>query len=141
MDVSHTDRARAFLAQPGQRRIFVRDLVVASRIGAHRQERNGRQRVRINLDLLVVEDVRDLADRLENVLSYEHLVESAQALAGGPHVNLVETLAERLAEMCLADPRARTVLVRVEKLDVFIDAESVGVEILRVNEAPSPDIR
>ena len=43
----------------------------------------------------------------------------------------VETLAERIAEQCLADPRVQLARVRVEKLDVFPDAASVGVEIER----------
>jgi dihydroneopterin aldolase len=44
---------------------------------------------------------------------------------------LVETLAERLAAFCLKDSRVVAVRVRVEKLDVFADAASVGVEIVR----------
>ena len=46
-------------------------------------------------------------------------------------MNLVETLADRIAEMCLEDQRVRTARVRIEKLDVFADAESAGVEIER----------
>lgn len=122
----------------GRRRVFVRNLVLGARIGAYRRERNGRQRIRINLELIVVDEGKDLEDRLENVFNYERLAGAARELANGPHVNLVETLAERLAALCLADPRARTVLVRIEKLDVFADAESVGVEIRRDNPVPPP---
>jgi 7,8-dihydroneopterin aldolase/epimerase/oxygenase len=44
---------------------------------------------------------------------------------------LVETLAERVAADCLADPRAASVRVRIEKPDVIANAGSVGVEINR----------
>ena len=44
---------------------------------------------------------------------------------------LVETLAERIAEQCLADLRVQIARIRVEKLDVFADVGSVGVEIVR----------
>jgi dihydroneopterin aldolase len=44
----------------------------------------------------------------------------------------VETLAEQIAALCLEDRRVRVARVRVEKLDVFVDATSVGVEIERV---------
>ncbi|MBT4741452.1 MAG: dihydroneopterin aldolase, partial [Rhodospirillaceae bacterium] len=47
------------------------------------------------------------------------------------HINLVETLAERIAQTCLQHPDCDTVRVRIEKLDVFEDVESVGVEIER----------
>jgi dihydroneopterin aldolase len=47
------------------------------------------------------------------------------------HINLVETLAERVAEICLVPDDARDVRVRVEKLDIVPDAAAVGVEIHR----------
>ncbi|MGY9002825.1 MAG: dihydroneopterin aldolase, partial [Rhodospirillales bacterium] len=43
----------------------------------------------------------------------------------------VETLGDDIASMCLEDLRVRSVRVRIEKLDVFEDATSVGVEIER----------
>ena len=47
------------------------------------------------------------------------------------HVRLVETVASRLSETCLEDAGVLVVRVRVEKLDVFADMASVGVEIER----------
>jgi 7,8-dihydroneopterin aldolase/epimerase/oxygenase len=47
------------------------------------------------------------------------------------HVLLVETLAERIAESCLTDRRVHLARIRVEKLDVFPDSTSAGVEIER----------
>jgi dihydroneopterin aldolase len=47
------------------------------------------------------------------------------------HINLVETLADRIAKTCFEDGRIQGVKVRVEKLDVFKEAESVGIEIER----------
>ena len=114
-------------------RIFVRDLELPSLIGVHRHERDGKQRVRINLDLAVEDAADGVDDRLAGVVSYEQLIDKLRALVAAGHVNLVETLAERIAELCLADKRVRAVTVRVEKLDVFSDAASVGVEIERAN--------
>ena len=41
------------------------------------------------------------------------------------------TLADRIAELALADPRARRAEVTVEKLDVFPDADGAGVTVTR----------
>ena len=117
--------------EPGTHRMLVRDLVLACLIGVHRHERDGKQRVRVNLDLIVADPPEPLADRLADVVSYEDLVLRLRALAEAGHVNLLETLAERVAALCLAEPRVRRARVRVEKLDVFADAESVGIEIER----------
>ena len=99
--------------------------------------RQARQRVRINLDI-AVEDGPPAADRIDAVVSYEPMVLAAREIAAAGHIELLETLAERLAERCLADPRVRTARIRVEKLDAFPDAAAVGVEIERTRTVPSP---
>jgi len=120
-------------AASGTRHVFVRDLVVDCLIGVYAHEKEQPQRVRINLDLAVREGSAAVDDALDNVVDYEALVSGIGALVGRGHVNLVETLADDIAAMCLGDGRVRSARVRVEKLDVFDNAESVGVEIERFN--------
>ena len=115
----------------GLRHIFIRDLILPCNIGIHRHEKDAPQRVRINLDLLVREGETPINDAIGNVVCYEDIATGARAIVGTGHINLVETLAERLAAFCLQDSRVIMVRVRVEKLDVFPDAASVGVEIVR----------
>ena len=120
-------------AVPLTRQMFIRDLAVNMLIGVHRHERDGRQRVRINIDLTLIDDSGIDDDRLASVVSYETLVHEIRSMCNSGHVNLVETLAERIARLCFDDRRVRGAIVRVEKLDVFADTASVGVEIERFN--------
>ena len=120
-------------AERSLRHVFIRDLVLAGSIGVHRHEKESLQRVRINLDLAVDESGQSIDDDINNVICYEQLAESVGVIVGRGHVNLVETLAENIAAMCLEDLRVRSARVRVEKLDVLEGAESVGVEIERFN--------
>jgi 7,8-dihydroneopterin aldolase/epimerase/oxygenase len=117
------------------RHVFVRNLVLNCSIGIHQHERLAVQRIRVNLDLAVREGETNgkLDDELTNVVCYEDLTNGLRALASREHVNLVETLAEDVAAMCLDDDRVRSARVRIEKLDIVNDAESVGVEIERFN--------
>ncbi len=115
-------------------RIFVRDLVVPWEIGILDHEQGTPQRVRINLDLTVREADRFDADRYRQVVCYAGIVEDVRRLAGDGHINLVETLASRVAELCLADRRVEQVTVRAEKLDAIDDVGSVGIEITRAND-------
>ena len=115
------------------RHVFIRNLVLSCSIGIHGHEKAQEQRVRINLDLAVFEDGMVIDDDIHNVICYEKLATGAEEIAQGKHVNLVETLAENLADMCLKDRLVRSVRVRVEKLDIMDNAESVGVEIERYN--------
>lgn len=102
-------------------RCFVRDLVMEALIGVYAHERLKPQRIRLNLD----------ADVIADGVTGEDLAAVIREVVGQGHVNLNETLAERIAERCLTDARIASVKVRVEKLDVFPDAGSVGVEIER----------
>ena len=122
-------------AARGIRHLFVHDLMLACRVGVYPHELASAQRVRLNLDLAVVESGPLLTDQLTDVVDYEALVLRVRAALADRHVNLVETLAEQLAKLCLEDPRVRSARVRVEKLDAIADAASVGVEIERVNPA------
>ena len=126
----------ATVSAPGIRHVFVRDMVLVASIGIYPQEHQDRQRVRINVDLAVIDEtaVAGLmvgADELARVVNYEKIVASVRAIAGAGHTRLVETMAERIAEACLADRRVQTARIRVEKLDVFADAASAGVEVER----------
>lgn len=112
-------------------RLLIRDLVLPANIGVHPHEHRSEQRVRINVELEVETEPQATRDDIANVVSYEHVVARIKALIGSGHINLVETLAERIADICLADSRARRVRVRVEKLDVEPDAAAVGIEIER----------
>jgi len=123
-----------------QRKMFIRDLVMNASIGVYAHENGVKQRVRINLDLNVAEEPAGNLSRpaigrddLSRVVDYAQIVNRVRAIVSAGHVQLVETLAERIAETCLIDPRVTTATVRVEKLDIFADAASAGVEIERRN--------
>ncbi len=73
-----------------------------------------------------------MVDDIRNVVSYEIVVKKVEAIIAHGHVNLVETLAERIAEACLKDKRVMAARVRIEKPDIIKNARSVGVEIERV---------
>lgn len=114
-----------------RRTLFVRDLELDCAIGVHPHERERRQRVVVNVALTLAEPGAAHRDSIAAVVSYEDIVEGVERLARGGHVNLVETLAERIAALCLRDRRVRRAKVRVDKPDVYERASSVGVEVER----------
>ena len=115
------------------RHVFIHDMVIDCSIGIYTHEKEHEQRVRINLDLAVGEGDHLINDDIRNVISYEDMAKGVEAIIAAGHINLVETLAENIAEMCLQDKRVFSARVRVEKLDIIASAESVGVEIERLN--------
>jgi dihydroneopterin aldolase len=111
--------------------VFIRDLTLPALIGIYIHEKENPQPIRINLDLAVKANMTANKDRLADVVSYEEIADGVRKLIASGHVNLVETLAQQIADMCFSHQRVQTVRVRVEKLAVFEDAVSAGVEIER----------
>jgi dihydroneopterin aldolase len=110
-------------------RISVRDYTRPVEIGAFRSERGVTQRIRFNVVLEVSHHTAAQDDDVDKVISYDSITEAIEAELAAERVNLLETLAERVAARCLADPRAVRVFVRLEKLDRIPGA--LGVEIVR----------
>lgn len=123
-------------AESRLRHVFLRDLVLPASIGIYPHEHTARQRVRINVDLGVEDDALSAGvavgpDELGRVVDYEKVANNVRTIVAAGHTRLVETLAERIAASCLTDTRVKAVRIRVEKLDIFPDAVSAGVEIER----------
>ncbi len=118
----------------GSRHILIRDLVVPCEIGVFPHEYGKKQRVRVNATLTIADGGRAIEDKLVATVSYGDIIDEIKALTAQGRINLVETLAERIAGLCLADRRVHSVWVRVEKLDIYPGGTIVGVEIERFNQ-------
>ena len=112
------------------RHVFVRDLEMQAVIGIYDHEKVTLQRLIINIDLSVRE-AATMADEISHVVSYEIIAKKVEQIIAEGHVNLVETLCEKIAQSCLRDARVVAARVRVEKPDIIPNARSVGVEIER----------
>lgn len=110
-------------------RISLRDHIVEVDIGAFQKERGHTQRVMFNIVVEVRPAAQPLNDDVDLILSYDTLTEAIATELAAERLNLLETLAERLAERILAEPQAMRVFVRIEKLDV--GPYKLGVEIVR----------
>lgn len=110
-------------------RISVRDYVRDVEIGAFQIEKGVTQRIRFNVVIEVSAHVAARDDDVDKVISYDTIIEAIDWRLQAERINLLETLAERLAESCLKDPRAMRVFIRIEKLDRI--PGTLGVEIVR----------
>lgn len=121
------------------RTVFVRRLRLEARIGVNPDEQHGPQPVVVDLVAEVADDPASGVgpDRLGRVVDYDRLVGAARAAAGGAHVRLAETLAERIAAGVLAaEPRVARVAVTLEKPRAVPDAEAAGVTVRRMRTGP-----
>jgi len=109
--------------------VFVRNLELLARIGVHGHEHGKPQPIRINVWLTCKLGAE--SDKLDNVVDYEAVADNIRAIVAAGHINLAESLAERIAASCLEDKRVEKARIRVEKLHALPGTESAGVEIER----------
>ena len=110
-------------------RIFVRDYVLDIHIGVYEEEQGVTQKVGISVEAEVATTAAARHDEIAEVPSYDDILKGIRQIVGAGHINLVETLAERIADHCLMDHRIVEVRVRIEKLER--GPAAVGVEIVR----------
>lgn len=115
-------------------RISLRDHIVEVEIGAFQVERGTTQRICFNIVVEVRPSSDHVDDDVDRILSYDKVTEAIATELAEERLNLLETLAERIAERILFEPQAERVFVRIEKLDRGPGA--LGVEIMRAADDP-----
>ncbi len=128
-------RAEASATAEPRDRISLSNHVVEVEIGAFQAERGVAQRLRFNVVVEVRPHPAPLEDDVDRILSYDRITEAIAVELSAERLNLLETLAERVAERVLQEPQAMRAFVRIEKLDRGPGA--LGVEIVR-NRAAQP---
>jgi 7,8-dihydroneopterin aldolase/epimerase/oxygenase len=119
------------------RRLFLKDYEVNIHIGVHDFEKQGAQRVIINVDLYVPMAVSTpKGDQLDEVVDYDFIRRSVLARVAKGHIQLQETLADDLLAMMLAHPRVRAAKVSTAKPDVYPDCAAVGCEVFGIKDTP-----
>jgi D-erythro-7,8-dihydroneopterin triphosphate epimerase len=112
-------------------KIHIRDLALRCIIGLEPHERDHRQDVVINITLHA--DLRQpgQTDRIEDTVNYKTIKRKVVDLVENSSFLLVEKLAQRIADVCLAEPGVQRVEVTLDKPGALRFARSVAVEITR----------
>jgi len=112
-------------------RIFIQDLEVETVVGVFDWEREIRQKVVLNLEMSA--DIARAArtDSIEDTLNYKAVAKRLIAFVGGSEFYLVETLAERCAEIVLNEFNVDWLTLRLDKPGAVTGSKSVGVMIER----------
>ena len=111
--------------------IFLRELRVETIIGIWDWERKIRQTVCIDLEMGA--DIRRAAktDSIDDTLNYKAVSKRVQQFVADSEFQLVETMAEKIAEVVLSEFELPWIQVRVSKPGAIRGAKDVGVQIHR----------
>ena len=111
--------------------IHIRDLTCRCIVGINPEERTNLQDVRINVTLHADLTQACLSDRIEDTVDYKGVKQSILALVESSDCYLIERLSQRIADVCLQDPRVQAVRVTLDKPGALRFAQSVAVDIFR----------
>ena len=112
-------------------KIFIRDLKLSCIIGCSPEERNSRQEIIVNLEMQCDLRTAGRSDNLNDTVDYFAIKESIIQLAEESRFHLIESLAEQMADIALADDKVKKVVVTIDKPGALQLAKSSAVEIIR----------
>ncbi len=112
-------------------RVIIRDLTLEMSAGIYTHEKQAKQRVIVNILLDVESNYGRALNSINNVVSYEHIVNAVTEVSEIKHYDLLEEFAEDAAVVCLENPLVLCAQITVEKPDIIESTKSVGVEIMR----------
>jgi D-erythro-7,8-dihydroneopterin triphosphate epimerase len=112
-------------------RIEIKDLLVRGVIGINSEERRDRQDMLINIVMWVDFHKAVATDDVNDTVNYRTITKRIIEHVENSQYYLVETLAERIAEICLQDDHVQKVQVGLDKPSALRFARSVGVSVVR----------
>ena len=112
------------------RKIYLDKLRLSASIGILEHELVSTQPLFISIVAeLASEAILPKIDEVSQVLDYRFLRNTAIHEASQGHINMLETLAGRIATKLLNEAQITAVTVRVDKPNIFTDCDSVAVEV------------
>jgi dihydroneopterin aldolase len=107
-------------------RVALKDVSLQVRIGLHEWEKNGPQRVVVNVELFASGAKYIMEDH--PILDYDPIYQALKTWPDRPHTLYIETFLKELLDLSFRDERVEAARVSVMKPDIFPHAEAVGVE-------------
>ncbi|MEI7750464.1 MAG: dihydroneopterin aldolase [Candidatus Omnitrophota bacterium] len=112
-------------------KIFIQGLEISCIIGTLPRERTKQQKIVIDLELSAPIKKAAKRDDLRDALNYKRIADRATEFTAKSRFYLIETLAERLAQVLLLEFKLKDIFLRVSKPNALRNAKKVGVEIFR----------
>lgn len=116
-------------------RILLRELRLECVVGVGEDERRQPQELLLDLELEVDLSLPGRTDDLADTVDYGALAKRIRSAVGGTSDHLLERLAERIADICLEDPRVRAADITLTKPAAIKAARGAGVRICRARHA------
>ena len=115
------------------RRFILQGMHCQASIGIYEAERQARQRVLIDAELLLRDGTEPQTDTVDTTIDYDVIRDTIHQLVGAQHYDLQETLARRIFDALQALPEVAAVRVRTAKPDAYVDCQQIAYELSNIS--------
>ena len=122
------------ISYKSKRKVIIKNLIISMFIGIHDFEKKKKQRVKFNITITTDPKIEPNRKELSTILDYEKIIKRLTFLAGKRHYDLLEELSESIFKMIFNYKLVKKVNLKLEKLDIVKDAESVGIEVSKIKD-------
>ena len=114
-----------------EKKILIKDLTLDLKLGYYNFEKEKSQKVKFSLEI-DYEDKKPTSDKdIKSIVNYGQIVKLIKKLTKNKHYNFLETLAEDVFDVLFKDRRIGKIMLQIEKLEIFKDCTSVGIQITK----------
>jgi 7,8-dihydroneopterin aldolase/epimerase/oxygenase len=117
-------------SHPLRDEIHIEELEISVRIGVPEEERAAPQRLTVSISFWPYQQSRDVADNISNTVNYSAVADETRRYVRDQSLNLIETLADRLANHLLKTFPIQKVTVELRKFPLR-DAKYVSATVTR----------
>ena len=111
------------------RKVNIKNLILNISVGLHDFEKKEKQRVRFNIDISTDSNIKPDNTNLSSIVNYEDAINKITNITKTKHHELLEDLAENIFDIIFKSKIVKKVKLKLEKLDIIKDTESVGIEV------------
>ena len=109
--------------------------------GLHDEERKTGQYFLVNLECITNLRKAGISDNLEDTVNYSDIYQKIREITEGTPRNLMETVAEEIADVLISDYPIKKATIKISKPDLVLKGghiDSAAIEMVRLAEVENP---
>ena len=106
-----------------KRKIFINNLILIASIGVYEKEKKNKQKIIVNLEILLTNNTEPLSDNLEETQDYSQFRKCVTDIVQSEHFDLLEILTKKIYAVISKKEFVLGVKVNISKPDIFDNCE------------------
>ena len=110
------------------KKVIVKDLILQIFVGIHPFEKIKKQKVKFNIEITTDSNLKS---EIKSIVNYENVINDIKKITDQKHYELLESLSESIFDEMFKNKRIKKVKLKIEKLEIIKETESVGIEVIK----------